>query len=102
MFLGRLSLLFQTHAIGVFGKLKIKCQSVSLVKHVNLLLKKKIRYFVCAMLRHCSTLTHARMHACKVILNNHQYGFREKHSTIKAKTACTYDIIKTLEEKVSV
>jgi len=34
----------------------------------------------------------------KKILNNHQYGFREKHSTINAVTALICDIIKVLEK----
>ena len=36
------------------------------------------------------------------ILNNNQYGFREKHSTINAITALTSDVIKALENKDSV
>ena len=36
------------------------------------------------------------------ILNNNQYGFREKHSTINAITALTGDVIKALENKDSV
>ena len=36
------------------------------------------------------------------ILNNNQYGFREKHSTINAITALTSDVIKALEKKNSV
>ena len=36
------------------------------------------------------------------ILNNNQYGFREKHSTINATTALTGDVIKALENKDSV
>ena len=33
------------------------------------------------------------------ILNNNQYGFREKHSTINAITALTSDVIKALGKK---
>ena len=36
------------------------------------------------------------------ILNNNQYGFREKHSTINVITALTGDVIKALENKDSV
>ena len=36
------------------------------------------------------------------ILNNNQYGFRKKHSTINAITALTGDVIKALENKDSV
>ena len=36
------------------------------------------------------------------ILNNNQYGFREKYSTINAITALTSDVIKALENKDSV
>ena len=36
------------------------------------------------------------------ILNNNQYGFREKHSTINSITALTGDVIKALENKDSV